>query len=313
MEAAGVVSAEIPKSVEGGDDLLLSRYTMLDLSTVDGFMDGSLSSSSSLISGFSDLGFLCSIVKIEAEMHAVNTLAVARMLMGSGGTVIVLAAEDISFGSLWWYLYAGISCFLVLFAGIMSGLTLGLMSLGLRSTRFYTTDFDEMEMLFNTEINKNLNQSEFEALLDEFKTDYYQTHYLVLRVPALQGAWKETQEIFSLMSRDEGRDAGVEAIGQIEELLSEVRVIEFKGDHIRLLLKTPIPSMDILPLQYNSASFIEPTVVDHELMIEVLENNLEPMNLEVNSDEVLSLFEQESRELMVKATEEQISTISKAL
>ncbi|KAJ0979634.1 hypothetical protein J5N97_015108 [Dioscorea zingiberensis] len=64
-------------------------------------------------------------------MHAVNALAVARMLMGSGGTVIVLAAEDISFGSLWWYLYAGISCFLVLFAGIMSGLTLGLMSLGL--------------------------------------------------------------------------------------------------------------------------------------------------------------------------------------
>ncbi|KAL0644467.1 hypothetical protein Bca4012_042757 [Brassica carinata] len=27
--------------------------------------------------------------------------------------------------------YAGVSCFLVLFAGIMSGLTLGLMSLGL--------------------------------------------------------------------------------------------------------------------------------------------------------------------------------------
>ncbi|KAJ0963659.1 hypothetical protein J5N97_028781 [Dioscorea zingiberensis] len=116
--------------------------------------------------------------------------------------------------------------------------------------------------------------------------------------------------------------------------------------------------MDILPLQYNSASFIEPAVVDHVLMIEVLENNLEPMNLEifpadvyvdeiirnakssrkkgnkddkekqkfyavggkdkgsflgsfskevietcfnVDNDEVLSLFEQESRELMVKA------------
>ncbi|KAJ0988878.1 hypothetical protein J5N97_007234 [Dioscorea zingiberensis] len=73
----------------------------------------------------------------------------------------------------------------------------------------------------------------------------------------------------------------VEAIGQIEELLSEVRVIEFKGNHIRLLLKTPIPSVDSLPLQYNSASFIEPTVVDHELMIEVLENNLEPMKLEI--------------------------------
>ncbi|KAL5155041.1 putative DUF21 domain-containing protein [Glycine soja] len=43
----------------------------------------------------------------------------------------VYDAEDIPFGTLWWFFYAGISCLLVLFAGIMSGLTLGLMSLGL--------------------------------------------------------------------------------------------------------------------------------------------------------------------------------------
>lgn len=48
----------------------------------------------------------------------------------------------------------------------------------LLAPRFYTTDFDEMEQLFNTEINKNLNQSEFEALLQEFKTDYNQTHFV---------------------------------------------------------------------------------------------------------------------------------------
>ncbi|XP_008776436.1 DUF21 domain-containing protein At4g14240-like [Phoenix dactylifera] len=76
-------------------------------------------------------------------MHAVSALAVARMVIsagmgapaagggGGGGTVVVLEREDIPFGSLNWYAYAGISCLLVLFAGIMSGLTLGLMSLGL--------------------------------------------------------------------------------------------------------------------------------------------------------------------------------------
>ncbi|KAF8396286.1 hypothetical protein HHK36_017901 [Tetracentron sinense] len=48
----------------------------------------------------------------------------------------------------------------------------------LLTPRFYTTDFDEMETLFNTEINKNLNQSEFEALRQEFKTDYNQTHFV---------------------------------------------------------------------------------------------------------------------------------------
>lgn len=40
-------------------------------------------------------------------------------------------SSSIEFGTFLWYVYAGISCFLVLFAGIMSGLTLGLMSLGL--------------------------------------------------------------------------------------------------------------------------------------------------------------------------------------
>ncbi|KAL0346106.1 UNVERIFIED_CONTAM: Magnesium-protoporphyrin IX monomethyl ester [oxidative] cyclase, chloroplastic [Sesamum radiatum] len=48
----------------------------------------------------------------------------------------------------------------------------------LLTPRFYTTDFDEMEQLFNTQINKNLNMDEFEALLQEFKTDFNQTHFV---------------------------------------------------------------------------------------------------------------------------------------
>lgn len=74
-------------------------------------------------------------------MLAPNALAVVRMVAaaaatggGDGGAsagVVVLQGEDIAFGTFWWFAHAGISCLLVLFAGIMSGLTLGLMSLGL--------------------------------------------------------------------------------------------------------------------------------------------------------------------------------------
>ena len=39
--------------------------------------------------------------------------------------------NPIDFGTFWWWAYGGISVLLVCFAGIMSGLTLGLMSLGL--------------------------------------------------------------------------------------------------------------------------------------------------------------------------------------
>ncbi|XP_042517076.1 DUF21 domain-containing protein At4g14240-like [Macadamia integrifolia] len=59
-------------------------------------------------------------------MLLVNALAVARMT-----TRDFALQNDVALGSFQWLLYAGISCLLVLFAGIMSGLTLGLMSLTL--------------------------------------------------------------------------------------------------------------------------------------------------------------------------------------
>ncbi|RXH70488.1 hypothetical protein DVH24_013234 [Malus domestica] len=52
-----------------------------------------------------------------------------RMLTRNSGLASEIGA--IPFGSAWWFIYAGLSCFFVIFAGIMSGLTLGLMSLGL--------------------------------------------------------------------------------------------------------------------------------------------------------------------------------------
>nr|XP_017191344.1 DUF21 domain-containing protein At4g14240 isoform X1 [Malus domestica] len=53
------------------------------------------------------------------------------MMSWNGARDLVTTLDDIPFGTGSWYLYAGVSCLLVLFAGIMSGLTLGLMSLNL--------------------------------------------------------------------------------------------------------------------------------------------------------------------------------------
>lgn len=63
-------------------------------------------------------------------MHLLNLLMVGRILTRNP-VYEEGVTGGIPFGSPWWFIYAGISCFLVLFAGIMSGLTLGLMSLGL--------------------------------------------------------------------------------------------------------------------------------------------------------------------------------------
>jgi metal transporter CNNM len=65
---------------------------------------------------------------VAATARPASSVAAAA---GVSAMALIVQGEDTAFGSLEWWVYAGISCFLVLFAGIMSGLTLGLMSLGL--------------------------------------------------------------------------------------------------------------------------------------------------------------------------------------
>ncbi|CAH8388366.1 unnamed protein product [Eruca vesicaria subsp. sativa] len=62
-------------------------------------------------------------------MVVLNTVALIKTAYSLN--IFVFEKEDIAFGSPWWFVVVGVACFLVLFAGIMSGLTLGLMSLGL--------------------------------------------------------------------------------------------------------------------------------------------------------------------------------------
>ncbi|KAI4378881.1 hypothetical protein MLD38_016303 [Melastoma candidum] len=65
-------------------------------------------------------------------MQLVNAIVLARtMLLSSGAGELhrTLQSDDVPFGTVRWFIYAGVCCFLVLFAGCMSGLTLGLMSM----------------------------------------------------------------------------------------------------------------------------------------------------------------------------------------
>ena len=60
-------------------------------------------------------------------MHLVDAMMATRMLTMVGQLNSV--SEGIQFRSIWWFMYASVLCILALFAGIMSSLTLGLMSL----------------------------------------------------------------------------------------------------------------------------------------------------------------------------------------
>ncbi|KAI3819314.1 hypothetical protein L1987_13141 [Smallanthus sonchifolius] len=76
------------------------------------------------------------------------TLALAAGA-GASRRSIVTDSNDIEFGNPMWFVYAGVSCVLVLFAGIMSGLTLGLMSIGVV----------ELEILHRSGTNREKKQA----------------------------------------------------------------------------------------------------------------------------------------------------------
>lgn len=61
-------------------------------------------------------------------MFPQNLLLLLLNLLARKNDSFVTDGDDVPFGTLWWFVYAGVSFSLVLFAGIMSGLTLGLMS-----------------------------------------------------------------------------------------------------------------------------------------------------------------------------------------
>ncbi len=58
--------------------------------------------------------------------------------------------------------------------------------------RFYTTDFDEMEQIFSKEINPNLDMTELNACLQEFRNDYNKVHFVrneTFKVSSVRGRW----------------------------------------------------------------------------------------------------------------------------
>ena len=72
------------------------------------------------------------------------------------------------------------------------------MDSSLLTPRFYTTDFDALEQLFNKEINPKLNNDDYLPVLEEFRVDYNQTHFVRNESfeKAAQNMSGETRQIF---------------------------------------------------------------------------------------------------------------------
>ncbi|XXG77216.1 hypothetical protein AAC387_Pa08g1406 [Persea americana] len=77
-----------------------------------------------------------------------------------------------------------------------------------------------------------------------------------------------------------------EAIGQIEGLLSDLKVIEFDGNCIRLAMKTSFPTLESLSCLQKLDFANEPSVLDHELLIELEDGTMQLKNVEIFPNDV---------------------------
>ncbi|GAB4851884.1 hypothetical protein Ancab_031283 [Ancistrocladus abbreviatus] len=90
---------------------------------------------------------------------------------------------------------------------------------------------------------------------------------------------KSLQDLDSLFKR-------LEAIEKIEEAFTGLKVIEFEGNFIRLLLRTYIPNIEGFICPQKPEDIIEASEMNHELLVEVMDGSLELKNTEIFPNDV---------------------------
>ncbi|KAG8636902.1 uncharacterized protein LOC110601451 isoform X2 [Manihot esculenta] len=90
---------------------------------------------------------------------------------------------------------------------------------------------------------------------------------------------KSLQDLDSIFKR-------IDAVEQIEDALSGLKVIEFDGVYIRLSLRTYLPKLEDLLCPQKIEDAAEPSEVNHELLIEVVNGSMELKNAEIFPSDV---------------------------
>ncbi|XP_021894279.1 uncharacterized protein LOC110811957 [Carica papaya] len=75
-------------------------------------------------------------------------------------------------------------------------------------------------------------------------------------------------------------------VEQIEDSLTGLKDMEFDGNYIRLSLQTYIPQLEVLKCQRKNEDIADPSELNHELLIEILDGSLEPKNIEMFPNDV---------------------------
>lgn len=145
-------------------------------------------------------------------------------------------------------------------------------------------DLESLDFLLNLNVSQGLNVGSrsgntHESPINVSEDNKFEILKLQQQIEKCENSLNILQDLDFVFKR-------IEALGQIEDKLSEVKVLKFEGNCIRLSLKTPIPSSDGLLLKHKLDCLVEQSVVEHEFLIEVVDKTLELHKVEIFPNDV---------------------------
>ncbi|KAF9666125.1 hypothetical protein SADUNF_Sadunf16G0196200 [Salix dunnii] len=108
---------------------------------------------------------------------------------------------------------------------------------------------------------------------------------LAFQILKLNNQIEESKRTLKSMQDLDSIGKWFDAIEQIQDVLSGLKVIEFDGTCIRLSLRTYIPKQDVLCLQKIEETN-EPYEINHEFLIEVTDGSMEIKNVEMFPNDI---------------------------
>ncbi|XP_021291340.1 uncharacterized protein LOC110421935 [Herrania umbratica] len=152
-------------------------------------------------------------------------------------------------------------------------------------------------------LDSSMNDEDQLNLMDSNEEQKFEIMELESQIEKNNMILKSLQDLDSMFKR-------LDALEQIEEALTGLKVIGFDGNCIRLSLQTYIPKLEGLLCQKTIEDISEPSEMNHELLVEIMDGTMEIKNVEMFPNDVYlgdiidatKSFRQLSSNLMVQET-----------
>ncbi|XWS09189.1 hypothetical protein CRYUN_Cryun40dG0064500 [Craigia yunnanensis] len=128
-------------------------------------------------------------------------------------------------------------------------------------------------------LDASMNDEDQSNLIDSNEQQKFEMLELESQIEKNNVILKSLQDLDSMYKR-------LDALEQFEDALTGLKVIGFDGHCIRLSLQTYIPKVEGLLCQNMNEDIAEPSEMNHELLVEIMDRTMEVKNVEMFPNDV---------------------------